>query len=164
MVGPAAARLQVAIFSGFLAQAALAEEACEAASFIHNYPVHDIGAYVALFDTVDGYVPGPQGQRSWPFAEDSDKTYPTRDFCPVDPNHRLVRLFEAAPGEIESASMQSGTLTLVVKELKAARKAAADLASERPRDQELQGRRSIYFSDTAGNEFFVWEYPGPPTD
>lgn len=150
------------ILSLGLTQATTAHEACDAASFIHNYPVHDAGAYGTLFDTVEGYVPGPRGERAWPFAENGDKEYPTRDFCPTDPEDRLMRLFEVTAGETERAAMQAGTLTLVTKDLQAAREAAVGLASKEPRDQELQGRRSIYFSDAAGNEFIIWEYPGPP--
>lgn len=160
--GRAYAAVLAALWIGCVAQYARAQQPCEDAMFIHNYPVLDAEAYAALFAAVDGYVPGPEAERTWPPSEDSSKTYATRDYCPVDPDDRLVRLFEIATDDVEASSLQPGTLTLISKDLAVAREAASELASKGPRDQELQGRRSIYFADAAGNEFFVWERPGPP--
>lgn len=149
--------------AGLAAQPAAAEDACNEGSFIHNYPVHDIDAYDGLFEVVEGYTAGPEVKRPWPFAEESGTRYRSRDFCPADPNDRIVRLFEATPEQIRDASMQAGTLTLTTRDLAAARVAAKSLATEGPRDGAVQGRREIYFADHAGNDVFVWEFPGPPT-
>jgi len=160
--GAMSAAVRGAIVSWCLLSTAQAQSPCDDALFVHNYPVHDAGAYAALFGAVEGYVAGPAARRAWPFAEEGAREYPTRDYCPVDPDDRLVRLFEAEPGEIETASMQAGTLTLVARDLAEAEQAAAGVAVEGPRESEFEGRRSIYFVDAAGNEFFVWEFPGPP--
>lgn len=163
-VGSALAAVLVAGLQFFPVPEGRAQEACGQALLVHNYPVHDAGAYAGLFEAVEGYVTGPAGERPWPFAKDDDKTFSTRDYCPGDPGARLVRLFEAGPREIERTGMQTGTLTLVARDLPSARKAAANLAAKGPRDSELQGRRSFHFTDAAGNEFFVWEHPGPPSN
>lgn len=154
--------IATALLAWCLIPGARAQAPCDEALFIHSYPVHDADAYAGLFEAVEGYVAGLETERTWPFAEDSGRRYPTRDYCPVDSDDRLVRLFEATPDEIEQASMQTGTLTLVSRDLAATRQAAAELAAQAPRRSELQGRRSLHFVDTAGNEFIVWEYPGPP--
>lgn len=161
LISPCALILVVLIFS-VVTPAAHTGGPCDDASFIHNYPVFDVDAYAALFNAVEGYVPGPETEKPWPVAEDNSRTYRTRDFCPLDPDDRVVRLFEVSPAEFKSASLQPGTLTLVARDLGVTRDAATALASTGPRDSEFKGRRSFFFVDTAGNEFFVWEHPGPP--
>jgi len=142
-----------------LAAGARAQDACDDAMFIHNYPVRNAGLYIGLFEAVEGYLPGPRQSLPWPFAEDGGTRYPTQDYCPQNPDDRLVRLFEV-PAE---TSFKSGTLTLITKDMAAARKAASVLAVGKIHASELKGRSSLYFTDASGNEFFIWAYPGPPS-
>jgi len=141
-----------------LATGSQAQNACTHFTFTHNYPVRDTDAYFPLFNAVEDYRPGPKRNLPWPFAKDNDITYPAQDFCPKNSNDRLVRLFQVGAG----TSFRPGTLTLVTRDLAAARKAASELAAGKVRDSEFQGRTSIYFTDAMGNEFFIWQYPGPP--
>jgi len=139
-----------------------AQDMCDTAAYIHNYPVHNADSYDRLFKATEGYRAGKEGAMAWPFGPDVDATYRTRDYCPVESGGRLVRLFEIPPEELKSAGYRAGTLTLVARDLAAARAAVSGLAVEGPRNSILAGRESFYFMDEAGNEFFVWAYPGPP--
>lgn len=155
-------RLILILALWLIAPVAGARDACNDALYIHHYAVADRAAYADLFQAVEGYRPGPERSLPWPFSDDDTVKYPVSQFCPLDPGDRLVRLFEVPEKMRATSEFKTGTLTLVTRNMRAAAQAASGLAAEGLRHSVFQGRESFYFTDAAGNEFFVWAFPGPP--